>query len=171
MSAKRLEEDFDTIDSWENFVKYCGKFSPDLIVDSSDSSCVRIFKMSGMPPEVEFSILVKNSFHVDAYRGKSKIPIRDLVNGFSISLQKYSQLDSIIERLKNTPLDLSSELRFIGEKMLSLSDEFVDEDAEDGLTGDRSKRRKLSFLGKQVCYVMFSLFYIDVHESLTSTWA
>ena len=80
--------------------------------------------------------------------------IRDLVNGFSLILQRYySQLDNIIERLDNMPLDLKSEMKDAGERLVKLSDD-LDEDY-DGVSGDsgggiHSKRKKLAFLGKQV---------------------
>ena len=65
--------------------------------------------------------------------------MRDLINGFSNTLDKFSQVDDIITRLCDTPKDTLTELRYIGNNILRLSDEEND-----------SKRRKLTFIGKQL---------------------
>ena len=56
-----------------------------------------------VPPEVEFSLFVNDDLDVEAYRSKKKLPIRDLINGFSNTLTYYSKIDAIAERLKVTP--------------------------------------------------------------------
>ena len=87
-TAQKLEVIFDTVDSWDEFVQYAYKFSPELIIDSSDPDSLRLFKITGMPPEVEFSVMINNDYHVEAYRGNHKVPVRDLINGFSVRLNK-----------------------------------------------------------------------------------
>ena len=66
LNAKQLEKELDIIDSWENLLKYVDKFADNLVMDKSDYTCIRLFKLSGMPPDVQYSILVKNNFHVEA---------------------------------------------------------------------------------------------------------
>ena len=91
----------DKIDSWNDMIKYCTKFS-DLVV-SAEKTAIKIFRLNGVPPNVEFSIYIYKDFHVDAHRSKKKILVRDLINGFSNALAKFSQVDAIIARLNDTP--------------------------------------------------------------------
>ena len=114
---------------------YCGKFQPGLLV-TSDNTSIKILKLDGVPPDIEYSLYI---YHVDAYKYKKKLPVRDLINGFSNTLDKFSQVDDIITRLCDTPKDTLTELRYIGNNILRLSDEEND-----------SKQRKLTFIGKQL---------------------
>ena len=46
-----------------------------------------------MPPSIEYSIFVKNDFHIEAYRGKKKIIVCDiLIQNFSFTLSKFLSL-------------------------------------------------------------------------------
>ena len=122
----------DKIDSWNDMIKYCTKFS-DLVV-SAEKTAIIIFRLNGVPPDVEFSIYIYKDFHVDAYRSKKKILVRDPINGFSNALAKCSQID-LIARLNDTPKDIQSEIRFMGNNLMSLCD------------GDNEKRQRI---GKQL---------------------
>ena len=62
--------------------------------------------------------------------------------GFTKTLTRFSQVDLILDRLENTPLDIRCELRSCGDKVLSSADEFNDEDED--------KSRKVTFTGKQI---------------------
>ena len=65
--------------------------------------------------------------------------VRDLINESSNALAKCSQIDAIIVRLNDTPKDIQSETRFMGNNLMSLCDE------------DNEKRqRQLNFIGKQL---------------------
>ena len=95
-------------------IKYCKKLYRDLIV-KSENTRIKIFKLSGKPPDVEVSVFLHNDFRVDAYRRMKKIPLRDIIDGFSNCVNKFSQIDAIISRLNATPIDIHSELRCHGE--------------------------------------------------------
>ena len=98
---------------------YCSKFSPEHVVDVSESNIIKILKLKDLPPEVEYSIRIKDDFQVEAHRKHMKISARDLINGFTNTLCRYSQIDNIVNRLKITPINLRSELAYLGEKVLS----------------------------------------------------
>ena len=100
-NARKLEVELDRIDSWENMVNYCLKFSPDLLVDTSSYSVLRVVKLtSESPPSVEFSVIIDRNYHVEAYKGTNKVSIRDLVEGFGITVQNYSHIDAVVQRLR-----------------------------------------------------------------------
>ena len=111
-------------------MKYCKTFSPELLLDRPGEKVIKLVKLSGIPPDVEFCLIIHDDFRVEAYRSKMKVFIRDLVHGFSVTIAKYSQIDAVIDRLRITPLDLRSELRSAGRKFLSICVDF-DEDEDD----------------------------------------
>ena len=49
-----------------------------------------------MPPSIEYSLFVKNDFHIEAYRCEKKVIIRDiLIQNFSCTLSKFCGLPSL----------------------------------------------------------------------------
>ena len=134
--------DPDIVVNFADLANYCEKFSPYHYVDNTNPHSVKIFKLDdNFPPKVKYSLLVSDEFHVEAYRGNQKIVTRDIINRFHNTLQNFSHLDSILDRLGNTPTDIRSELRSCGKDVSRLADEIDD---------DPSKRRKLVFTGKQI---------------------
>ena len=96
-------------------IKYCKKLYRDLIV-KSENTRIKIFKLSGEPPDVEVSVFLHNDFRVDAYRRMKKIPLRDIIDGFSNCVNKFSQIDVITSRLNansnaNSLLEFKSKLK------------------------------------------------------------
>ena len=127
LCAEVHAKEMDTIKCWDSLVKYCCKFSGEFLLDCSDSKRISIFKLIG-PPVVEHSVFISDNFHVEAYRRQSKIPTRYIINAFSYTVTKYSQTDHIINRLKVASVDISSEISFAGNSILSLLDELdIDE--------------------------------------------
>ena len=106
LKAACREKELDTIDSWDMVSEYCSKFSPEHVVDISVSNVFKIFKFKNWPPEVEYSILIKDDLQVEAHRRRMKIATRDLINGFTNTLCRYSQIDKIIHRLQSTPINI-----------------------------------------------------------------
>ena len=135
--ARKLEA--DRIASFDQIFNYCTKFSPEHIL-IQESNAVKIVKLNGWPPEVDYSILVTNDRRVIAYKKNFKISTRDLVNGFTNAVDKFSQIDAIINRLKETPINIKTELSNLGAKVLDLKNEIDSED----------ERRQVFFIGKQL---------------------
>ena len=128
----------DKILSWNDVIKYCKNLDRDLIVKSKNT-CIKIFKLSGEPPDVEFSVFLHNDFRGDAYRQMKKIALPDIIDGFSNCVNKFSQIDAKISRLNATPIDIHSELRAMGNNTLNIFN-----------YDDDKKQRQLSFIGKQL---------------------
>ena len=127
LKAAFLEKELDTINSFDMPSSYCSKFSPEHVVDVSETNVIKILKLKDLPPEVEYSIRIKDDFQVEAHRKHMKISTRDLINGFTNTLCRYSQIDNIVNRLKITPINLRSELAYLGEKVFELVNE-IDSD-------------------------------------------
>ena len=60
-----------------------------------------------MPPDVVYSIQIHRNFRVTAFSGH-QIAIKDLIPTFVHVLNRYSQLNTILQRVKQTPLNLKS---------------------------------------------------------------
>ena len=76
-----------------------------------------------MPPDVVYSILIHRNCRVTAFRDHHQIAIKDQIQTFS-HVYRYSQLNSILQRVKETPLNLSflkdlSKVEFTEEKQQS----------------------------------------------------
>ena len=141
-SQKKLA-DADVFVEFDEIIRYCNKFSPQLYVDHSTAGTVKIFKMNDdFPPKLIYSLLINDEFNVQAYRGHKKVATKDIIGGFGGTLTRFSHIDLILERLTITPLDVRSELRSCGKEVLDLADELDDKDAV--------KRRKVIFTAKQI---------------------
>ena len=73
-----------------------------------NSSSVTIIKLN--ETTVEYSVVVDQSFSVCAKKRNTVVSIRDLL-GFQRKLERYSQLEAIIHRVKNASRSLKSEVR------------------------------------------------------------
>ena len=137
--------------------EYCSKLSPEHVVDISVSNVTKIFKFKNWPPEVEYSILIKDDLQVEAHRRRMKIATRDLINGFTNTPRRYSQIDKIIHRLQSTSINIRSELVFLGKKVLELVNEIESEEET-----ELQKCRQISFIGKQL--LLFNCHRYSSHD-------
>ena len=150
-NTRKLEEELDKIDSWSSMVDYCQKkFTPELLVDTSVEKVLRLVKLTAAsPPSVEFSIVISDDYHVEAYKGTQKVAIRDLVEGFHITVQKYSHIDNVVDRMKmkESDFDPQAEIRAVGEEVFRISDDITVEEIE---SWSEEKQRQLQFIGRQL---------------------
>ena len=72
-----------------------------------------------IPPKHIYSIVIYNDFKMECYKLGYYIPVRDLL-GFSAKLENYSQLLSIIERVRNFQLGVTDIARMFGSNLESL---------------------------------------------------
>ena len=137
--------DGDIITIFSSLMKHCSNnYTKEMLVDCSKPDILTISKLNdGCPPSIDFSLIINDDLKVQAYRGHKKVTVRDLINGFKNQITHYSQVKKMIIRLEKTPLDLRTELRACGEKILRLADEF-DDDSGGG------EARKTKFIGKQI---------------------
>ena len=104
--------------------------------------CLSIYNIHGLPPKVIFTILIyKKSFKVTCYNYSKFTSVRHFL-GFVAKLERYSQLNKIIEYLNGLSPDLNCELiscsNFLSD-VNDISDEVVD-----------GKSRKIKFLCEQM---------------------
>ena len=71
------ELEVDKINSFSQIHDYGLKFSPEHAV-IRESQVTKIIKLNGWPPEVEYSVLISEDYHVIAYRKHFKVDTRDL---------------------------------------------------------------------------------------------
>ena len=131
--------DFSTLTS-HCFDRFYGKYFVNI---SSDS--LKISKLDDeSPPDLKYCLIIHKDFKVEAYRGRKKIPTRDIIKGFSAKLERFSQIDKILNRLEDTPLDIKHELRACGAKILDLANEIDDDEKYSG------QKRRMTFTAKQI---------------------
>lgn len=64
----------DKTDTFDGLMQYCYKFTPKNCIDNSASGGAQILKFKErFPPEIEYSLLIHDSFQVGAYRGHTKV--------------------------------------------------------------------------------------------------
>ena len=88
--ARKLEA--DRIASFDQIFNYCTKFSPEHIL-IQESNAVKIVKLNGWPPEVDYSILVTNDRRVRGLTGDTSnalhVTLLGLVDLIKVLLDKH----------------------------------------------------------------------------------
>ena len=121
----------DTVDTFYTIVWCCNKFTPANCVGNSVPGTMKILKFKErFPTDREYSLLIHDSFQVNASCGHTKVATLDLTNGFTSTHIRFSQVEIILDRLENTPVNVLSEFSSCCDKVLGLVDEFDDEDEE-----------------------------------------
>ena len=105
LTSKASGKVLGAVDSFSNLKKYCSKFSPEFLVDLSDNHVIKIMKLNRFPPDIGFSLLIKDDFCIEAYAQHTKVDTRDLLHGFSCTVTRYSAIDHVLDRLRNTPVN------------------------------------------------------------------
>ena len=81
-----------------------------------------LFRTSGCPPKLDFSIKFFSRFKVQCCKGSTKVPIRDIITSFDATLKSYSQIRKILEKVTDYPIDLKSEQRSISHELEKLAE-------------------------------------------------
>ena len=113
------EKKKDEINSWASAVEHCS--SLDLHVTSNDKY-IRLCKLSSsFPPKLLYSIQIVRSFNVTTYCGSAPVKLYDvLMESYQHKLTVFSQIDKIVEKVKNSSLDFWSEIRPVSKDILLL---------------------------------------------------
>lgn len=123
---------------WKAAIEYCN--SLDLNTTCNDEN-IRLCQLSNdFPPKVLFSIEINRSFSVRAYHGSTPINLYDiLLPSFQHKVTSLSQINAIVEKVKNADIDIHSEIKEKGNELLSLSNK-----------SDDVIRHKLNFICAQL---------------------
>ena len=98
--------------------------------------------LSGDPPKLAFSLTIYEKFSISCYKGATKVPRNNLINGFTYKIEKYSQVVNLIEKLRNAPIDTNEELKTAAINMRSLLDM--------GTALEDDEKTKVKFLVEQL---------------------
>ena len=116
------------------------------LLQDYSSNQVKLLKLDdNILPSIDYSVVIDKTFHVTAFRVNYQVTIRYLIPTFSYTLNRYSQLNSIIQRLTETPLDLKSEIKYASNFIKELSKENV-------FAGNSKQEKTISFLCNQLNY-------------------
>lgn len=154
--SKKVESEFDTFSSWKSLVEFCKTLN--VVVDCTKEHSLLIMKIDdGIPPQALFSIVIDKQFHVKAFRENTPIVVRDLIPSFSYCLTKKSQLTAIITRLENSNVDLVSEMKVYGQRVI--------QHCKENQHLSPQQERKVEFLGNQLMAHSLSGYrFYDSHD-------
>lgn len=115
---KQLSDEKDNISKWSDLKAFCEKLDGILFSQGSDN--IQLIEMSGIPPVHIFSVIIYDDFRVECYKSGYCAPIRDLVGGFSAKLEKFSQLHSILDRVRTYELSTTDIAKSFGNDLQAL---------------------------------------------------
>lgn len=130
----------DTIMSWDDLKKYSQKVN--LVSDLSEDNVIKLYHIQGIPPTITFSIFINGDKKVSAFKGNTSVSLRDVISGFDWKLNKFSELDKVIEKVTSFPIDIHNELTKLSEILIELCN-----DSDDI---DEKVKKKVGFLLEQV---------------------
>ena len=79
---------------------------------------------------------------VSAYKGNSSINLRDVIPSFDYKIRLFSELDSIVNKVRKFPMNVQTEIKQVADTLKSQCD---DNDAI-----DIPIKRRVNFLGVQL---------------------
>ena len=129
----------DTILSWEDLCDYCRELSIPMKI-SNDG--IRLINVTEGTFFIDFNIFIDKNFKVKAYKRSMIVNIRELIDSFQCKLTLYSQINKIITYLTCTPINIRSDLKYIGERFKYLVNHSEEHDDE--------IKKKLDFLCTQM---------------------
>ena len=114
--------------------------------------------MPASQPALIFSIFVSTDYKVKCYKNSSSIPVRNLINAFTVKLERFSQLRGIIDHVSNANPPLHDELRSVEKRLEDLCNhEDVDEKMKYRLTFFASQLRLSSYKPNGRRYTPFDI--------------
>ena len=119
------------------FKKYSQK--ENLVSDLSEDNVIKLYHIQGIPPTITFSIFINGDMKVSAFKGNTSVSLRDVISGFDWKLNKFSELDKVIEKVTSFPIDIHNELMTLSEILIELCNDSNDID-----------KKRVGFLLEQV---------------------
>ena len=65
--------------------------------DLSEDNVIKLYHIQGIPPTKTFSIFINGDMKVSAFKSNTSVSLRDVISGFDRKLNKFSELDKVIE--------------------------------------------------------------------------
>lgn len=105
-----LELDSITTDFNKFFFELKEKFPNYQILFSDKVIVIADFDLNVLPPVFQFSVIIDQRCSVSSFRQNTPVACRDLL-GFQCHIQKWSQLEAVIHRVKQSPLNATKEVK------------------------------------------------------------
>ena len=96
VTQKRLEQ-VDTIISEKSPIEFCHKLNV-TVVSKNDS--IILTEVAEIPPRMLFSLEVFEDYTISCFKGSTNISYNDLINSLTHKIEKFSQTELILGRLK-----------------------------------------------------------------------
>ena len=98
-------------------------------------------EVSGDPPQLSSSITIFKDLTILCYRGFTKVPCNDLINGFSYKVEKCSQIHAVLERLRTSTNTVPEDIKGFALNINNIID---------SADMDEDERTKAKFLTEQL---------------------
>ena len=108
-------QELDQIRSWDHLILHCQSLG---LLDHENQTGITIFSLhepQNQPPSISFSINIAFDFKVISFKNQTKVPIRDIL-GFTCKLERFSQLETMIDFVSNFELTFHAEIVSISQK-------------------------------------------------------
>ena len=102
---------------------------------------IKLCHIDGTPPSILYSINIDSQFTVKAFRGNSRVPIRYCIESFDWKLKKFSELDKILEKIKNYTIVGDEDISHISKKIQEIAN---------NMDADAVGREHVKFLSNQI---------------------
>ena len=138
-------QELDQIRSWDNLISHCQSLG---LFNHENQTGITIFSLhepQNQPPSISFSINIAFDFKVICFKNQTKVPIRDVL-GFTCKLERFSQLESIIDFVSNFELTFQAEIVSISQKVREICESVSDE----------YQKRRILFLARQLELCLYS---------------
>ena len=117
--AKRTKLDLeqrDFIGCWDDLRTYCE--TVDLVSDLG-TDFIKLYHIEGMPPTIIYSIFISRDMKVTAYKGSSSINLRDVIASLDWKIRRFSEVDSIIDKVRKFPMNIQTEIKQTADNLIS----------------------------------------------------
>ena len=95
-SESRLEQ-FDNISPLASLIEFCHKLNV-TVVSKNDS--IILTELAEIPPRMLFSLEIFEDYTISCFKGSTNISYNDLINSLTHKIEKFSQTELILGRLK-----------------------------------------------------------------------
>ena len=158
-AAAENPPDEDIIIGWDQFKSHCQELEHPIAIAAAGLTILGISPASQFPPTLIFSIFVGTDFKVKCYKNSSLIPVRHLINGFTLKLERFSQLRKIIiDYVASVDSLLLDELHSLEKRLTDLSNhKDVEEDLKHRLLFFASQLRLSTYKPNGRRYTPFDI--------------
>ena len=131
--------------SWDDLKKYSQKVI--FVSDLSDNNVIKLHHIQVIPKAITFSIFIYGDMKVSAFKGNASVSLRNVISGYDWKVNKFSELDKVIEKVMSFPINIHKKLSNLYEILIELCNDSDDIDEKVKKKERKKERKKKKELG------------------------